>query len=37
MTDKGSIGINARQRVLENFVWDKSADKIMEVIEKAIG
>jgi 1,2-diacylglycerol 3-alpha-glucosyltransferase len=32
--DKEEIGIQARQRVLDKFVWEKSADEIMNVIEK---
>jgi 1,2-diacylglycerol 3-alpha-glucosyltransferase len=32
--DKEKIGFQAKQRVLDKFVWEKSADEIMEVIEK---
>jgi 1,2-diacylglycerol 3-alpha-glucosyltransferase len=34
LTDKETIGLKAKQRVLDKFVWDKSADEIIKVIEK---
>jgi 1,2-diacylglycerol 3-alpha-glucosyltransferase len=32
--DKETIGLKAKQRVLDKFVWDKSADEIIKLIEK---
>jgi 1,2-diacylglycerol 3-alpha-glucosyltransferase len=32
--DKELIGFQAKQRVLDKFVWEKSADEIMKVIEE---
>jgi 1,2-diacylglycerol 3-alpha-glucosyltransferase len=35
--DKEKIGLQAKQRVLGKFVWDKSVDEILKVIEKYKG
>jgi 1,2-diacylglycerol 3-alpha-glucosyltransferase len=34
LADKETIGLKAKQRVLDKFIWDKSADDIIKVIEK---
>jgi 1,2-diacylglycerol 3-alpha-glucosyltransferase len=30
--DKNTVGFQAKQRVLDKFVWEKSADEIMKII-----
>lgn len=34
--DRQKVGSQAKRRVLENFVWGKSADKFIEIIDKLI-
>jgi 1,2-diacylglycerol 3-alpha-glucosyltransferase len=34
LADKEVIGLKAKQRVLDKFIWEKSTDEIMNVIEK---